>query len=75
MMVSIQITSFMACILGGFSSFSGPVIAALVLPFISNIFGYYVAGGWKDALVYMLIFIVVLIKPVGLFGKKTIKKV
>lgn len=75
MMVGIQITSFMACILGGFSSFYGPVIGALFLPFASNLIGFYFVGSWKDAVLYMLIFIIVLIKPVGLFGKKTIKKV
>lgn len=75
MMIGIQVTSFMACILGGFSSFYGPVIGALFLPFVSNLIGFYLVGSWKDAVVYLIIFLIVLIKPVGLFGKKVIKKV
>lgn len=75
MMVSIQVVSFMACILGGFGSFHGPIIGALLIPFLNNLIGYTKIGIWKEAVLYSIIFIIVLIKPVGLFGKKTIKKV
>jgi branched-chain amino acid transport system permease protein len=76
-MTPIQIQGFMAAILGGFSLFYGPIVGALLLVFIGNLFGL---GGeamslYKDLIVYLLIFLVVLIKPLGLFGKKVIKKV
>lgn len=76
-MTPIQIQGFMAAILGGFSMFYGPIVGALLLVFVGNLFGL---GGeamslYKDLTVYSLIFLVILIKPLGLFGKKVIKKV
>lgn len=76
-MTPIQIQSFMAAILGGFSTFYGPLVGALLLVFVGNLVGL---GGpefalYRDLIVYTIIFIVILIKPYGLFGKKVIKKV
>ena len=75
MMVATQVNGFVACILGGFSTFYGPIIGAVILPILSNIVAYIFGGVWKDIIVYVIVLIVVLIKPIGLFGKKTIKKV
>lgn len=76
-MTPIQIQGFMAAILGGFSAFYGPLVGALLLVFVGNLVGL---GGpqmalYRDLIVYSLIFLVILIKPYGLFGKKVIKKV
>lgn len=76
-MTPIQIQGFMAAILGGFSLFYGPVVGALLLVFIGNLFGL---GGeamslYKDLIVYSLILVIIFVKPLGLFGKKVIKKV
>lgn len=76
-MTPIQIQGFMAAILGGFSLFSGPIVGALLLVFVGNLFGL---GGeamslYKELIVYGIIFLIILIKPLGLFGKKVIKKV
>lgn len=76
-MTPIQIQGFMAAILGGFSMFHGPIVGALILVFIGNLFGLggETASLYKDLIIYTLIFLVVLVKPLGLFGKKVIKKV
>lgn len=79
-MTQIQVNSFLACILGGFSTFYGPVIAAVILCLINNILG---AIGmdlsflttWKEVLVYVIALIIVLVKPQGIFGKATVTKV
>lgn len=74
LMTSVQVNGFLASILGGFSTFFGPIVGAFLIPIIGNIIGFS-ASLWKDVIVYVLILIVILIKPLGLFGKKTIKKV
>lgn len=76
-MTPVQIQGFMAAILGGFSMFYGPIVGSLIIVFIGNLFGL---GGetmslYKELIIYVLIFLVILIKPLGLFGKKVIKKV
>ena len=88
-MTQIQVNSFLSGILGGFSTFFGPVIGAIIVPgftaivgAISNIAFVYDLSDfadfvqkWTDVIVYVVLLIVVLIKPQGLFGKKIVKKV
>ena len=76
-MTPIQIQGFMAAILGGFSLFLWPCRWCLITVFIGNLFGL---GGeamslYKDLIVYSLILVIIFVKPLGLFGKKVIKKV
>lgn len=76
-MNDIQITAFLACVLGGFSTFHGPVVGAYVIAIATNLLQVYLPGGtiWGKPLVYLLLFIVLYFKPMGIFGKKIVKKV
>ena len=73
-MIPYQINAFMASILGGFSTFFGPIVGAVLIPATSTVVGYQYSV-WKNVIVYVLILIVILIRPYGLFGKKIQKKV
>lgn len=75
MMDGVQIIAFLACVLGGFQTFHGPVVAAYIIGFSSNFISYYISSTWSDSILYILILIVILFKPTGLFGKKIVKKV
>ena len=77
-----QVNAFLACILGGFSTFYGPVVGAVILPvvvncvgFLANFKGFSNIGRWQMVIVYGLMLVVILIKPQGLFGKKAEVKV
>lgn len=81
-MTTIQVNAFLAGILGGFSTFYGPVVGAVLIPvaancvgFLANFKGFSNIGRWQMVIVYALLLVVILIKPQGLFGKKVIKKV
>lgn len=74
LMVPMQVNGFLAAILGGFTTFFGPVIGAILIPIIM-IFLRPISTLWNVAFVYIIILIIVLIKPVGIFGKKVAKKV
>ncbi|SMC79509.1 branched-chain amino acid ABC transporter permease [Papillibacter cinnamivorans] len=75
MMDGVQLNAFIACVLGGFQTFYGPVIGAYILALTKNIFGFYISTTWGTAINYVLILIFIVIRPYGLFGKKTVKKV
>ncbi|PII02373.1 branched-chain amino acid ABC transporter permease [Acholeplasma laidlawii] len=86
MMVGMQVNGFLAEVLGGFTSFGGPIIAAVLMTSARVIatkllFGVPVVilgsqiDVWVPAFVYLVLFIVILFKPLGLFGKKIVKKV
>lgn len=78
-MNDVQISAFMALVLGGFSTFHGPVIAAFLISIFTNLLQVYLPAGlgtvWGKPLVYVLILGFLIFKPQGLFGKKVVKKV
>jgi len=74
MMVPVQVNGFLAAILGGFSTFLGPLVGAIMIPLLSAYFSIF-NSLWQNVIVYLIILLLVLIKPLGLFGKKVAKKV
>lgn len=76
-MNDILILTFMACIFGGFQTFYGPVIAAYIIAVVSNLLQVYLPNGtvWGRPITYILILILLVMKPTGIFGKKIVKKV
>ena len=67
--------AFAVAIIGGLSSGLGVVVGGLILGVTETLTGFYVSTGYKDVPGLLLLSLVLSIKPSGLFGKKTIKKV
>ena len=81
-MTEYQVSAFLAGILGGFGTFHGPVICALLIPLAENvvfamfnILGMSELTGWSKVIVYAISLVIIFIKPQGIFGKKIAKKV
>ena len=78
-MIEMQVNAFFASILGGFSTFHGPLAGAFLLTAGQNIIPKILVNWnlaqWSNTVLYLSIMIAVLIKPFGLFGKKIAKKV
>lgn len=74
MLGSVQANSLLAFVVGGFTSFYGPVIGAALIPILHSLMAF-ISGIWASALLYILVMLVILIKPAGLFGKDVQKKV
>jgi branched-chain amino acid transport system permease protein len=78
-MIDMQVNAFYASILGGFSTFFGPLGGAFLLTTGQSLFPKilvsYNLAQWSNTVLYFAIIFAVLLKPVGLFGKKVIKKV
>lgn len=78
-MNDVQLIALLACVLGGFQTFYGPVIAAYIISIASNLLQFYlvVPPGtiWGKPILYILILAFLTVRPYGLFGKKMVKKV
>jgi len=88
-MTNYQVYAFLAGILGGFATFHGPVIAALMIPLANNLVIYVINvlaqqfpdsnfsqfTRWSMVIVYAAAMLVIFFKPQGIFGKKIAKKV
>jgi branched-chain amino acid transport system permease protein len=70
---------FPVVILGGLDSIVGAVVGGLIVGVVESIAaGYldpYVGGGTKDFAPYVLMIIVLMFKPYGIFGKRKIERV
>src|SRR5881392_3818148 len=70
---------FPVVILGGLDSIMGAVIGGLIVGIVENFAaGYldpYVGGGTKDFAPYVLMILVLMIRPEGIFGRRRIERV
>lgn len=66
--------AFAAAVLGGLTSIPGVVIGGLIMGIIENFFGY-VWPEWKPIVAFVVIILIITVKPSGLFAKHYIKKV
>jgi branched-chain amino acid transport system permease protein len=67
--------AFAVAIIGGLTSGLGVVVGGLILGITENLTGYYISTGYKDVPGLLLLLLVLSLKPSGLFGTATIKKV
>jgi len=70
---------FPVVILGGLDSVIGAVIGGLIVGIVENLaagyFDPYVGGGTKDFVPYLLMILVLMIRPEGIFGRRRIERV
>ena len=68
-----------AIILGGMDSVHGAIIGGLIIGVAENLAGFYLedylGSGMNDVAAYVIVLIVMMIRPYGLFGTKEIERV
>jgi branched-chain amino acid transport system permease protein len=64
-----------AAVLGGFGSLPGAVIGGLIIGVVESLAGFYLPLGVKDIAAYVVVLVMLIIKPTGLFGEQVRKKV
>jgi branched-chain amino acid transport system permease protein len=69
------IRAFPAAVLGGFGSIPGAIVGGLIIGIVEALAGFYLAEGFKDVAPYVILLIVLIVRPEGLFGTTTRKKV
>lgn len=78
-LVETGLKSFSVVILGGLDSFLGAIIAGPIIGLAENLGGGYLTPltwpGIKDVIPFIIIIIVLFIKPFGLFGQERIERI
>jgi branched-chain amino acid transport system permease protein len=78
-LVETGLQSFSVVILGGLDSFIGSMVAGPIIGLAQSLGGGYLTpyiwAGIKDIIPFVIIIIVVLFKPYGLFGEKRIERI
>jgi branched-chain amino acid transport system permease protein len=76
MMQTIIIYAFAAAVLGGIESPLGAVVGGLIVGVTVNLAGAYLVGGdLQLAVAFLIIVLVLIVKPNGLFGRPSVRRV
>ena len=69
----IELRGLAVVILGGMGNIEGAVLGGLILGLVETFAIAYVPGGSdiKDAIVFLILFLILLVKPSGILGRKT----
>jgi branched-chain amino acid transport system permease protein len=70
----IALKAFAASIVGGFGSIPGAIIGGLTIGVIETFGGFYVSSAYVDAIAFIILISVLLIRPQGLFGERVAEK-
>ena len=67
--------AFVAAVLGGLGSVPGAMVGGVILGIAETMTKAYISSQYADAISYCILIVILLVKPVGLLGKKQVIKV
>jgi len=68
--VPVALTAFVVVVLGGMGSLWGCVIGGLIIGLVENFGAAYISTGYKQVFSFIILILVLLSRPSGLFGRK-----
>lgn len=71
----IGLKAFPAAVLGGLGSIPGAIVGGLTLGLAETVAGLYLPSGFREIFSYLILFVVLMIRPEGIFGFQQQKKV
>ncbi len=71
----IGLKAFPAAVVGGFGSIPGALVGGLIIGVVETLAGFYLPEGFKDIAAYIVVLVMLAVKPNGLFGENLRKKV
>lgn len=72
---SATVKAFTAALLGGLGNLYGAFLGGIILGLAEALGAGFISSGYRDAIAYGVLILVLIIKPTGIFGVKTSEKV
>jgi branched-chain amino acid transport system permease protein len=72
---NLGLKAFVAAVLGGIGSIPGAMLGGLLLGLSEEFVGGYLVSSYRDLFTYLLLILILLIRPAGLLGRTTVEKV
>lgn len=66
----VQTKGLACCVLGGLGSIEGAIIGGIVIGIAEALATTWIGTEWKDLIAYLILVVVLWVKPSGIFGKK-----
>jgi branched-chain amino acid transport system permease protein len=70
----IALKAFAANIIGGFGSIPGAILGGLTIGIVETLGAAYISVPYKDAFAFVMVIVVLLVRPQGLFGERISEK-
>lgn len=70
----IGLKAFCSAIVGGFGSIPGAILGGIFLGVIEVFASYYISSAYRDAFAFIILILVLLLRPQGFFGEKIAEK-
>lgn len=67
--------AWIACIIGGIGSLQGAFIGGLLLGVAEAFISGFVSSAYRDAISYAIVMVILVVRPMGIFGKRVAEKV
>ena len=67
--------AWIACIIGGIGSLKGAFVGGLLLGITEAFISGFISSAYRDAICYGLVMIVLVVRPMGIFGRQIAEKV
>lgn len=67
---NLGLKAFAAIMIGGFGSVPGAIMGGVIVGAIEIFGAFYISSAFKDALVFALMFLFLLVRPQGIFGER-----
>jgi branched-chain amino acid transport system permease protein len=71
----IGLKAFPAAVVGGFGSLPGAIVGGLLIGVVESMAGFFLPEGFKDIAAYVVVLLMLMVRPNGLFGESLRKKV
>jgi branched-chain amino acid transport system permease protein len=71
----IGLKAFPAAVVGGFGSLPGAIVGGIIIGVVESLAGFFLPEGFKDVAAYVVVLVMLMVKPNGLFGENLRKKV
>ena len=68
MLDDIAVYAFAAAVWGGFGSLAGAIVGGFVIGVVNSLIGAYLSTNYQLSLVFLLIVVILYVRPQGLFG-------
>ena len=69
------IKSFTAAVLGGIGNLRGAMLGGFLLGIVESLAGGFISTGYKDAIAFVILIVVLVLRPGGLLGESVVEKV
>ena len=71
---TVSLMAFSACVIGGFGSVLGAIFGGIILGLVEIFTARYISSGFKTAITFGILLIILYVKPTGLLGERIRQK-